>query len=184
MNRDALEGDYLLNCKGIIWLAEDVEEDVLMRVTAQIHYLREKDAAAPIHLYIRSDGGSSNVGIALVNIIQMDGNVSGWMVGDSSSAAATIWAGCAKRYVFANGRMGIHPAMWYQQEVKFDAAQASRWASKLTKADERQCEIYAAASNKPFEWWWQRYNEPGDMKWIDARELIVIEMAEKAEGVK
>lgn len=184
MNQSELEADYLLNCKGIIWLAEDVEEDVLMRITAQIAYLRAKDADAPIHLYIRSDGGSSSVAIALVNVIQQDGRVWGWMVGDSMSAAATIWAGCAKRLVFANGRLGIHPAMWYQQEVKFDAAIASKWANKLTKTDERQCAIYAAASTKDFHWWWERYNQPGDMKWIDARELICIGMAEKAEDWK
>lgn len=184
MNRSDLENDYLLNGKRIIWLAEDVEEDVLMRITTQIHYLREKDAAAPIHLYVRSDGGSANVGIALVNIIQQVGNVWGWLVGDSSSAAATIWAGCGKRLVFANGRLGIHPAMWYQSEVKFDAANAGRWANKLLKTDERQCEIYAAASTKSYEWWWERYNQAGGMKWLDARELICIGMAEKAEGVK
>lgn len=184
MNKSDLDNDYLLYSKRIIWLAEDVEEPVLERITTQIHYLREKDEAAPIHLYVRSDGGSSQAGMALVNIIQQVGNVWGWMVGDSSSAAATIWAGCARRLVFANGRMGIHPAMWYQNEVKIDAAIASKWAMKLVKTDERQCEVYAAASNKDFKWWWERINQPGDMKWLDARELICIEMAEKAEGVK
>jgi ATP-dependent protease ClpP protease subunit len=184
MNKADLHNDYLLCSKRIIWLAEDVEEPVLERITTQIHFLRDEDAVAPIHLYIRSDGGSSQVGIALVNIIQQVGHVWGWLIGDSSSAAATIWAGCAKRLVFANGRMGIHPAMWYQSEVKFDAANASRWAHKLLKTDERQCEIYAAASSKNFTWWWERISLPGDMKWLDARELICIGMAEKAEGVK
>lgn len=184
MNQSELENDYLLSCKGIIWLAEAVEEDVLMRITAQIAWLRAKDADAPIHIYFRSNGGDSMSGLALANLIQRDGKVWGWLVGDTASSAATIWASCAKRLVFANGRMGIHPVTWYETDVKFDAAKASKWAKQLMQTDERQCAVYAAASGKEFHWWWERYNQPGDMKWIDAKELITIGMAEKAEDQK
>jgi len=184
MNQSDLEADYLLNCKGIIWLAEDVKEDVLIRISAQIAYLRAKDADAPIHLYVRSQGGDSMTGMALANVIQRDGKVWGWLMGGAASAAATVWASCAKRLVFENGRLGIHPVMWYEQNVKFDAAKARKWANELQNTDERQCELYAAASTKDFHWWWERYNQPGDMKWIDARELICIGMAEKAEDWK
>lgn len=184
MNPSDLENDYLLNSQRIIWLAEEVEPEVLTRISSQLLYLRAKDADAPIHLYVRSDGGDSRTGLALANVIQRDGNVTGWMVGDAASAAATIWASCAKRLVFANARLGIHPVQWQEQYAQFDAAKARSWYDQLIRSDERQCEIYAAASTKNFEWWWERYNQSGDMKWIDARELICIGMAEKAEEVK
>lgn len=184
MNQSELEADYLLNCKGIIWLAEDVEEDVLMRITAQIAYLRAKDAEAPIHLYVRSQGGDSMTGMALANIIQRDGKVWGWLLGGAASSAATVWASCAKRLVFSSGRLGIHPVMWYEQAVKFDAAKAAKWAKELQTTDERQCEMYAAASEKDFHWWWDKYNQPGDMKWMSADELVKIGMAVKAEDQK
>lgn len=184
MNRSDLENDYLLNDQRMIWLAEDVEETLLERIASQLWYLRQKSDELPIRIFFRSDGGDSRVGLAIANIIQQIGRVTGVMVGDTGSSAATIWASCAKRLVSANARMGIHPVQWYEHEVKFDAAKAQKWASQLGKSDERQCQIYAAASKKEFAWWWERYNQAGDMKWIDARELICIGMAEKAEDVK
>ncbi len=181
MNKSDLENDYALNEQRIIYLPDTVEEVALESVASQIYYLRAKDAGAPIHLHIRSNGGDSMTGQALVNVIQRDGNVYGWLMGGAASAAATIWASCAKRLVFASGRMGIHPVRWYEERVFFDAAKARSWAGQLTKADELQCEVYAAASNKAVSWWWERLNQPGDLKWLDARELICIGMAEKAE---
>lgn len=184
MNLSDLQNDYPLNEQRIIYLVDNIEEATLEIVAAQIHYLRAKDAAAPIHLYIRSDGGDSLTGLAIASIIQRDGNVHGWLMGAAASAAATIWASCAKRLVFRNGQMGIHPVRWYEERVTFDAAKARTWAAQLNKSDEKQCEIYAEASCKDFVWWWERYNQPGDMKWLDARELICIGMAEKAEDWK
>ena len=184
MNKSDLENDYLLNEQRAIYLVDTVEEPTLYDIAAQIHYLRAKDADAPIHLHVRSNGGDSLTGLAIANLIQRDGNVTGWLMGAAASAAATIWASCAKRLVFCNGQMGIHPVRWYEERVTFDAAKARTWAAQLTKSDEKQCEIYAAASSKTFEWWWERYNQAGDMKWIEARELVCIGMAEKAEGWK
>lgn len=181
MNLDDLVNDYALNHQRTIYLVDTVEEPTLESIAGQIHYLRAKDAAAPIHLHVRSNGGDSMTGLAIANVIQRDGNVTGWLMGGAASSAATIWASCARRLVYANGQLGIHPVRWFEKDVYFDAAKARMWAAQLTKSDERQCEIYAAASNKDFVWWWERYNQPGDMKWIDARELVCIQMAQKAE---
>lgn len=184
MNKSDLDNDYLLNEQRIIWLAEDVEASVLERITAQLWYLRKQNEELPIRLYIRSNGGDSMTGLAIANIIQTIGRVTGVLVGDTGSSAATIWASCAKRLVYANVRMGIHPVMWQESYSKYDAAKLRTLQNEFTKIDERQCEIYAAASNKDFNWWWERYNQTGDVKWLDARELICIEMAQRAEDVK
>lgn len=182
MNLSDLENDYGLNHQRAIYLVDSIDEHTLESVAAQIHYLRAKDTDAPIHLYIRSNGGDSLTGLAIANIIQQDGKVYGWLMGAAASAAATIWASCAKRFVYANGQMGIHPVRWYEERVTFDAAKARTWAAQLNISDEKQCEMYAEASCKDFVWWWERYNQPGDMKWLDAPELIRIGMAEKAEN--
>lgn len=183
MNKSDLENDYLLNEQQIIWLVEDIDDSVLERVTTQIRYLRVK-YNLPINLYIRSDGGDSLTGLAIANIIKADSCVYGWMIGDTGSTAATIWASCHRRLVYANARMGIHPVTWQENYAKYDAGKLRTLQGQFTKIDERQCEIYAAASNKSFEWWWERYNQAGDVKWLDARELICIEMAQKAEDWK
>lgn len=180
MNRSDLENDYLLNEQRVIWLAEDIEEAILQRIATQIAYLRAKDKGAPIHIYFRSQGGDSATGLALGNVISGDCNIHGWLLGDTASSAATAWACCKKRFVFANSQLGIHPVTRFEQDVKYDAAKAQKWAQSLMATDERQCEIYAAASNCSFVWWWERYNQPGDVKWLSASELVKIGMAEKA----
>ena len=184
MNKADLENDYLLNEQRALYLVNTVEEQTLYDIAAKLHYLRAKDADATIHLHVRSNGGDSLTGLAIANLIQRDGNVTGWLMGAAASAAATIWASCAQRFVFFNGQMGIHPVRWYEEHVYFDAAKARTWAAQLHKSDEKQCELYAAASNQNFVWWWERYNQAGDMKWLEASELIQIGMAKKAEDWK
>ncbi len=184
MNKSDLENDYLLNEQRIIWLAEDVEEPVLERIAAQLWYLRTKSDVLPIRIYVRSNGGDAMTGLAIANIIQDIGRITSVMVGDTGISAATIWAACEHRCVYSNARMGIHPVMWQESYSKYDAAKLRTLQNEFAKIDERQCEIYAAASNKDYNWWWERYNQSGDVKWLDARELICIGMAQKAEDWK
>lgn len=183
MNKADLENDYLLNEQRIIWLAEDVEAAVMERIAAQIAYLRDR-SLEPIHIYFQCDGGDSGTGLGLANLVKRDGNIYGWVLGDSASAAATIWASCAKRYIFANAKIGIHPVQRQWSSVTFDADKAAKWVCDMRSSDEKACEIYAAASAKSSDWWWERMHQPGDVKWIEARELVCIGMAEKAEGSK
>jgi len=182
MNKHDLDLDYMLNTLGVVWLAEAIDEETLMRVTTQLLYLRKIDKE-PIRLYVRSDGGDSRCGLALANMIQLVGNVHGIMIGDTASSAATVWAACSKRFVFKNVRMGIHPVQWRESDAKYDGAKLSKLAGEFTRIDERQCEVYAAASNKELSWWWDRYTQAGDVKWLDAAELVRIEMAEYLEDV-
>jgi ATP-dependent protease ClpP protease subunit len=184
MNLSDLQNDYLLNEQRIMWLAEDIDEPVMERIAAQLWYLRKKDETLPIRMYFRCDGGDSRTGLAIANIVKDIGRVCGVLVGDTGSSAATIWAACEHRWVYANARLGIHPVTWQENYSKYDASKLRNLQGEFTKIDERQCEIYAAASHKSFEWWWERYNQTGDVKWLDARELICIGMAEKAEDWK
>jgi ATP-dependent protease ClpP protease subunit len=184
MNKNELTDNYLLYRHNVIWLAETIDEETLMRITREIEYLRDCDDKQPIKLYVRSDGGDSRCGLALANMIQMVGNVHGIMIGDTASSAATVWAACSKRFVFKNVRMGIHPVQWRESEAKYDGAKLSKLANEFNSLDERQCEVYAQASNKDFAWWWHRYTEVGDVKWLHAAELVRIGMAEYLEDVK
>lgn len=182
MNKVDLENDYLLNEQRIIWLAEDVEPELMERITAQLWYLRKKDDALPIRIYFRSNGGDSMVGLALANIITGMGRITGVLIGDTGSSAATIWAACERRVVYGTARLGIHPVTWQENYSKYDAAQLWRMHEQFRATDERQCAIYAAASKKDFAWWWTKYNLIGDVKWMDAAELVEIGMAERADS--
>lgn len=178
----------MLNYESVIWITNDITVETLERVTAQLHYLRtglqakvnEYAVSSPPRFYFRSNGGDSRTGIAIANMIARhgDGMVQGWLVGDSGSTAATIWASCPHRYVMPNSRFGIHPVTWQESESKYDASTLRLLNKEFEEIDRIQCQIYAAASNRDFDWWWKIYNEPGDVKWFSAEQLVDLEMAE------
>lgn len=178
----------MLNYESVIWITHDINVETLERVTAQMSYLRtglqakvnEMAVSSSPRIYFRSNGGDSRTGIAIANMIARHGSgmVQGWLVGDSASTAATIWASCPKRFVMPNSRLGIHPVTWQEPEAKYDAATLSRLREEFDEMDRTQCKIYAAASNKDFYWWWELYNRPGDVKWLNAAQLVEMEMAE------
>jgi ATP-dependent protease ClpP protease subunit len=71
MNKHDLDLDYMLNTLGVVWLAEAIDEETLMRITTEMEYVRDCDNKQPIKLYVRSDGGDSRCGLALANMIQL-----------------------------------------------------------------------------------------------------------------
>jgi len=44
--------------------------------------------------------------------------------------------------------------------------------------DKTQCQIYEQASNQSYSWWWGFYTSPGDVKYLDAANLVAFKMAE------
>lgn len=181
ITRSELENDFLLNSKQIIVLPAVIDDDTLEMVMAKIVYLRLKDQTGPVSLYCRCDGGDALAGMAIANFIQADGKIVGILIGDTGSSGATVWASCAKRYTFKNARLGLHPVTWNQNSVSYDAAKLHELSVSFEASDRRQCELYAAASRKPFEWWWEYYNRAGDVKWLDAETLVDIGMAQFAD---
>jgi ATP-dependent Clp protease protease subunit len=95
----------------IIFLGNDVTEDVANIIIAQLLYLEKEDPEADIHLYINSPGGSVYAGLAIYDAMQLSKcDVTTTCVGMAASMGAVLLAGGSKgkRYMLPNSRAMIH----------------------------------------------------------------------------
>lgn len=174
VTKTELENDWLLNEKSMIVFPVTITSDTLEWLAARLFYHYPEGT---LRILFRSNGGDSSAGIAIANLLQGKEWVHGYLIGDTASASATVWASCAHRYVYPNAKMGIHPVFWANDETTYDAARLRSRYLDFEATDTETCRIYAAASNKSLDWWSELYQKPGDLKWITANELVEMGMA-------
>jgi len=95
----------------IVFLGQEVDDQIANLLVAEILYLAADDAEKDIFLYINSPGGLSYAGMAIYDVMQhVSCDVSTICVGMGMSAAAMILCGGApgKRYALPNSRVMIH----------------------------------------------------------------------------
>jgi ATP-dependent Clp protease protease subunit len=101
----------LLLKERIVFLGQEVDDQIANLLIAEILYLDAQDPQRDIALYINSPGGLSYAGMAIYDVIQhVTCDVSTICVGMGMSAAAMILAGGApgKRYALPNSKIMIH----------------------------------------------------------------------------
>jgi ATP-dependent Clp protease protease subunit len=101
----------LLLRERIVFLGQEVDDQIANLIVAQILYLEADDAEKDISLYINSPGGLGYAGMAIYDVMQhVRPEVSTICVGMGMSAAAMILAGGApgKRLALPNARIMIH----------------------------------------------------------------------------
>lgn len=92
----------------IIFMGEQVHDDVANTVIAQMLFLESEDPNKDINLYINSDGGSITAGLAIYDTIQyIKPDVSTICMGQSTSMSALLLAAGAKgkRYALPHARI-------------------------------------------------------------------------------
>ncbi len=95
----------------IVFLGQEVDDQIANLLVAEILYLAASDPDKDIFLYINSPGGLSYAGMAIYDVMQhVSCDVSTICVGMGMSAAAMILCGGApgKRYALPNSRVMIH----------------------------------------------------------------------------
>lgn len=95
----------------IVFLGQEVDDQIANLLVAEILYLAADDPQKDIFLYINSPGGLSYAGMAIYDVMQhVSCDVSTMCVGMGMSAAAMILCGGApgKRYALPNSRIMIH----------------------------------------------------------------------------
>jgi ATP-dependent Clp protease protease subunit len=95
----------------IVFLGQEVDDQVANLIISQILFLEADDPVKDIHLYINSPGGQAYAGMAIYDVMQhVAPDVSTICVGMGMSAAAMILCGGAagKRYALPNSRIMIH----------------------------------------------------------------------------
>jgi ATP-dependent Clp protease, protease subunit len=95
----------------IVFLGQEVDDQIANLVAAQLLYLDAEDPDKDINLYVNSPGGSAYAGFAMYDAMQhVRADVSTVCLGMGMSAAAMILCGGAsgKRYALPNAKIMIH----------------------------------------------------------------------------
>lgn len=123
----------------IIFLGEEVNDQLANLIIAQMLFLEKEDATADIELYINSPGGSVPAGLAIYDTMQLlSCPVATTCVGIAASMGAVLLGGgsAGKRHALANSSIMIHQASGGFQGNMADARiyleQATRWYEAIT----------------------------------------------------
>ena len=95
----------------IIFLGEQVHDDMANIIIAQMLFLESEDPGKDINLYINSPGGSVTAGLAIYDTIQyIKPDVATICMGQATSMAALLLAAGTKgkRYALPHSRVMIH----------------------------------------------------------------------------
>lgn len=135
----------------IIFLCNEVNDDVASLVVSQLLFLESQDPNKDISLYINSPGGSVSAGFAIydtMNYIKSD--VATYCMGLAASMGAFLLSGGAKgkRYAMPNAEIMIHQpsggARGQETEIRIVAEQ-------MIKTRERLNQILSENTGKPLE---------------------------------
>jgi ATP-dependent Clp protease, protease subunit len=135
----------------IVFLGQEVEDQIANVITAQLLFLEADDPDKDISLYINSPGGSSYAGMAIYDAMQyVRCDVRTICTGMGMSAAAMILCGgtAGKRFVLPNAKVMIHQGSGGFRGSPSDIQIAAREILSMT---ERYAQIIADHTGQPLE---------------------------------
>jgi len=141
----------LLLRERIVFLGQEVDDQVANLIVCQMLYLEAQDPEKDISLYINSPGGMAYAGMAIYDVIQhVRPDVSTICVGMGMSAAAMVLCGGAtgKRLALPNARIMIHQGSAGTRGAPSDMEIQLREVLALTR---RMAEIIAHHSGRSVE---------------------------------
>lgn len=160
----------------IIFLGDQVTDDIASVIVAQLLFLEAQDPDKDICLYINSPGGSVTAGMAIYDTMQyIKCDVSTICVGMAASMGAFLLAGGAKgkRYALPNSEILIHQPLGGAQgqatEIEIAAKHILRTKEKLNK-------ILAENSGKTYE---QLVQDTDRDNWMSAQEAMEYGLIDK-----
>lgn len=141
----------LLLRERIVFLGQEVDDQVANLIITQMLYLEAEDPDRDISLYINSPGGVAYAGLAIYDVIQhVRPEVSTICVGMGMSAAAMVLCGGApgKRLALPNARIMIHQGSAGTRGAPSDMEIQLREVLATTR---RMAEIIAHHTGKPVD---------------------------------
>lgn len=168
----------------IIFLGTEVNDTVANLLIAQMLFLEQSDAEAPIHFYINSPGGSVYAGLGIYDIMQhISCPVYTYCVGLAASMGSLLLSAGEKdhRYALPHARIMIHQplggARGQASDIEIQAKEILELKAQLT-----QIYVDHTSTNKSFEEYEKamdrdRYLSPGQ-----ASEMGLIDNIIKPKG--
>jgi ATP-dependent Clp protease protease subunit len=141
----------LLLKERIVFLGQEVDDQIANLLVAEILYLEGQDPDRDIHLYINSPGGLAYSGMAIYDVMQhVKCEVSTLCIGMAMSAAAMILAGGApgKRMALPSSKIMIHQGSAGTRGAPRDMEIQLR---EVLANTQRMAEILAHHSGRPLE---------------------------------
>ena len=141
----------LLLRERIVFLGQEVDDQIANVIVSQMLYLEAQDPDKDISLYINSPGGQAYAGMAIYDVIQhIRPEVSTICVGMGMSAAAMILCGGAtgKRLALPNARIMIHQGSAGARGAPTDMEIQLREVLATTR---RMAEIIAHHTGRPVD---------------------------------
>jgi len=124
----------------IIFLGQQVDDDIANALVAQMLFLQSDDPKSDIHLYINSPGGSISAGLAIYDTMQfVSCDVATYCVGQAASMGAVLLtAGTkGKRFALPNARIMIHQPLAGMQgtahEIEIHVGELRRVKRKMNE---------------------------------------------------
>jgi ATP-dependent Clp protease, protease subunit len=135
----------------IVFLGQEVEEQIANAITAQLLFLEADDPDKDISLYVNSPGGSAYAGMAIYDTMQyVKPDVRTICIGMGMSAAAMILAGGApgKRMALPNAKIMIHQG---SAGFRGTPADIQIHANEVLAMTRRMAELLAHHTGQPFD---------------------------------
>ena len=141
----------LLLKERIVFLGQEVDDQIANLIVAQMLWLEADDPDKDIHLYINSPGGLAYGGMAIYDVMQhVRPEVSTICVGMGMSAAAMILCAGAtgKRFALPSAKIMIHQGSAGTRGAPRDMEIQLRETLAVTR---RMCEIISHHTGQPVE---------------------------------
>jgi len=141
----------LLLKERIVFLGQEVDDQIANLIVAQMLWLEADDPDRDIHLYINSPGGLAYGGMAIYDVMQhVRPEVSTICVGMGMSAAAMILCAGAtgKRFALPSSKIMIHQGSAGTRGAPRDMEIQLRETLAVTR---RMCEIISHHTGQPIE---------------------------------
>jgi len=159
----------------IIFLGQEIDDEIANQIIAVMLYLDSEDNSKPIYLYINSPGGSVISGLAMYDTMKhIKSEVVTINVGLAASMSSFILAAGekGKRLALPHSRIMIHQPMGGAQgqasDIEVEAQQILRIRKSLT-------EDYAQMSGRPYEKVLQDMDRDNFMSSYEAAEYGLID---------
>ncbi|MFC1839935.1 ATP-dependent Clp endopeptidase proteolytic subunit ClpP [Thermodesulfobacteriota bacterium] len=168
----------------IIFIGEQVEDNMANTVIAQLLFLESEDTDKPITMYINSPGGSVTAGLAIYDTMQyIKPDVSTLCMGQASSMGALLLTSGSKgkRMALPNSRIMIHQPLG---GVQGQATDIEIQANEIIKIKNKIHQIFMEHTGQSIEKIREDTERDFFMSAEEAMEYGIVDKVIKARDIK